>query len=130
MRSNNFSSSKILNTLSKRIFNTKNYTSKLITINNYNITTKNKFTTTNNNNKILNYITSKSFAGCGNECGCHSNNKTNNNNNINDTDDKEKELKSLNYKIIQCINLGKYDDAIELSDEYIEKLKEHYGNNK
>ena len=41
--------------------------------------------------------------------------------------DKEKEFKSLNYKILQCINLGHYEEGIELSDKYILEVENFYG---
>jgi len=39
----------------------------------------------------------------------------------------EKELRSLNYKIIQCINLAHFEEAIELSEKYIREIDKHYG---
>jgi hypothetical protein len=64
----------------------------------------------------------KFFSGCGNDqCGCKGGTEKV------ESDDFEKKMKSINYKIIQCINLGKYDDALELSNDYIKQLKENYG---
>jgi hypothetical protein len=57
--------------------------------------------------------------GCGKEkCGCAGSTQES---------DKEKELKSLNYKIIQCINLGNFEEGIELSDKYINVVEQLYG---
>jgi len=42
-------------------------------------------------------------------------------------DELEKKLKSINLRIIQCINLGQFDDALELSDEYISQIKTNFG---
>ena len=55
---------------------------------------------------------------CGKEhCGCHPPQE----------DNIEKELKAKNYKIIECINLGKYDEALDLSDEFINMVKSNFG---
>jgi len=57
--------------------------------------------------------------GCGKEkCGCAGSTQET---------DKEKELKSLNYKIIQCINLGNFEEGIELSEKYIQSVEQSYG---
>jgi len=57
---------------------------------------------------------------CGKEsCGCK---------NQQEEDSLEKHFKSLNYKIIQCINLGNFQDALDLSEDYIEQLKTNYSN--
>lgn len=57
--------------------------------------------------------------GCGKEkCGCAG---------TPPESDKEKQLKTLNYKIIQCINLGNFDEGIELSDKYISDVEQSYG---
>jgi tetratricopeptide (TPR) repeat protein len=61
------------------------------------------------------------FTDCGkSQCGCKGSTQP-------ESDEIEKKMKSMNYKIIQCINLGKYDDALELSDDYIKQLKDNYG---
>lgn len=61
--------------------------------------------------------------GCGKEkCGCASSSSSSG-----QEFDKEKELKSLNYKIIQCINLGNFEEGIELSDQYINLVEQFFG---
>jgi len=61
------------------------------------------------------------FSGCNNESyGCHGGEKQ--------EDQLEKKLKSINQRVIQCINLGQFDDALELSDEYISQIKTNFGN--
>lgn len=60
------------------------------------------------------------FSGCNKEsCGCHGGEKQ--------EDELEKKLKSINQRVIQCINLGQFDDALELSDEYISQIKTNFG---
>lgn len=60
------------------------------------------------------------FAGCEKEhCGCHGNAQP--------EDELEKKLKALNQRVIQCINLGNFNDALELSDEYISQIKSNFG---
>ena len=51
-------------------------------------------------------------------CGCHGSAPE---------DELEKTLKSLNQRVMQCINLGNFSDALELSDEYISKVKTNFG---
>jgi hypothetical protein len=61
----------------------------------------------------------KFFTDCGkSQCGCKG---------AAEPDEFEKKMKSLNYKIIQCINLGKYENALDLSNDYIKQLKDNYG---
>ena len=63
------------------------------------------------------------FSGCENHsCGCKSSNE-----NKSEKDEIETKLKATNYKIIQCINLGKFEDALELSNEYIKEILLNYG---
>jgi len=58
---------------------------------------------------------------CGKEsCGCKSTQP--------EEDTLERHFRSLNYKIIQCINLGSFQDALDLSEDYIEQLKTNYSN--
>lgn len=58
------------------------------------------------------------FNDCGkSDCGCHSPKE----------DELEKTLKAKNYQIIQCINNGKFDDALNLSEEFISIVKSNYG---
>ena len=76
------------------------------------------------NNKTLSFIQvpKKLFSGCDKEsCGCHGENKQ--------EDELEKKLKSINQRVIQCINLGQFEDALELSDEYISQIKSNFGKN-
>jgi tetratricopeptide (TPR) repeat protein len=59
------------------------------------------------------------FSGCANsDCGCHPPKKES---------DLEKSLKAKNYEIIQCINSGKFEDALNLSDDFISIVKSNYG---
>ncbi len=98
------------------------------------ITTLNKFSLTkfyfsrilikNNilNNKRFSFIQApkRLFSGCNKDgCGCHSGEKQ--------EDELEKKLKSINQRVIQCINLGQFNDALELSDEYISQIKTNFG---
>jgi len=79
------------------------------------------------NNNLLNkknesfiQVPKKLFSGCDKQsCGCHSGEKQ--------EDELEKKLKSINQRVIQCINLGQFDDALELSDEYISQIKTNFG---
>lgn len=72
-----------------------------------------KFLTINNTQK-------KFFSECDKSgCGCHGSAPE---------DELEKTLKSLNQRVMQCINLGNFSDALELSDEYISKVKTNFGN--
>jgi hypothetical protein len=67
----------------------------------------------------FNFLGVKYFTDCGkSQCGCKGS--------APEPDETEKKMKTLNYKIIQCINLGKFDDALELSNDYIGQLKENY----
>jgi tetratricopeptide (TPR) repeat protein len=64
------------------------------------------------------------------QCGCHSNSNSNSNSNTSHSAEDPtlmQELKSKNYQIVECINLGKFKEAIELSDDYINKIKENFG---
>lgn len=84
-----------------------------------------RFLTRNNliNMKTLGLIQypKQFFSGCNKEsCGCHGGEKQ--------EDELEKKLKSINQRVIQCINLGLFDDALELSDEYISQIKTNFGN--
>ncbi len=75
------------------------------------------------NKKTLGFIQypKQFFSGCNKEsCGCHGGEKQ--------EDELEKKLKSINQRVIQCINLGQFDDALELSDEYISQIKTNFGN--
>jgi tetratricopeptide (TPR) repeat protein len=64
------------------------------------------------------------FGGCGSSCGCHSNKP----NKEETKEDKiEKDLKGMNNKIIEFINLGKYDEALELSEDFINMIKTNFG---
>lgn len=68
----------------------------------------------------FNQIPKRLFSGCEKEsCGCHGGEKK--------EDELEKKLKSINQRVIQCINLGQFDDALELSDEYISQIKTNFG---
>lgn len=71
-------------------------------------------------NNLINFQY-KNFSGCGSS-NCSSN-KT-------EEDEIEKNLKSLNQRVIQCINLGQFDDAMDLSEEYITQVKSHFGKKK
>jgi tetratricopeptide (TPR) repeat protein len=73
---------------------------------------KSKFSTFSNNSN------SNEASSCSKQnCGCHSTPQ----------DDLERDLKSKNYKIIECINLGKYDEALDLSDDFINTIKTNFG---
>lgn len=53
---------------------------------------------------------------CHNEsCGCHP------------EDELEKTLKGINYQIVENINSGKFNEALELSEEFIDKIKTNFG---
>lgn len=66
---------------------------------------------------------SRYFSGCADHaCGCSSKKE---NNSV--EEDIEKKMKAMNYKIIQCINMAKYEDALDLSDDYISEVKSYYG---
>jgi tetratricopeptide (TPR) repeat protein len=104
-----------------KVFNTllrgSKYSIPLIFRNNF-IFSKNfnsyKFFTTANNNANANENNS-----CQKEhCGCHPNPKE---------DPLEKELKEKNYKIIEFINLGKFEEALDLSDDFISTIKTNFG---
>lgn len=74
------------------------------------------------NNKRISFIQSpkRLFSGCDKgSCGCHGGEKQ--------EDELEKKLKSINQRVIQCINLGQFNDALELSDEYISQIKTNFG---
>lgn len=92
------------------------------------INLKNLIKQTYSSNKAIYYKIQKySFSGCNTGCGCHSNNSNNNTSeNEKYEEEMEKKFKSMNYKIIQCINTGKYDDGLELSEDFIKKIKEYY----
>jgi len=78
-----------------------------------------------NTHKSLNFIQvpKRLFSGFNKESlGCHGGEKQ--------EDELEKKLKSINQRVIQCINLGQFDDALELSDEYISQIKTNFGINK
>ena len=73
--------------------------------------------------KIYHKYIKFNFSGCSNHaCGCKGNNENNT-----EKDEIEKKLKTTNYKIIQCINLGKFEYALELSNEYIKEIIQYYG---
>jgi len=79
---------------------------------------KNNFLTTKNLSFIQ--VSKNLFSGCAKEsCGCQSGEKQ--------EDELEKKLKSINQRVMQCINLGQFDDAMELSDEYISQIKTNFG---
>jgi hypothetical protein len=80
------------------------------------------FSNNTNNNNLIN-LQYKNFSGCGNG-GCGSSNCSSHKT---EEDEIEKNLKSLNQRIIQCINLGQFDDALELSNEFINQVKSHFG---
>jgi hypothetical protein len=101
------SKSNLINNMNKSNF--KNFNNKL-------------FTLSNNNNNLFN-LQNKNFSGCGNG-GCGSSNCSSHKP---EEDEIEKNLKSLNQRVIQCINLGQFDDALELSDEFINQVKSHFG---
>lgn len=95
--------------------------------NKHNIFSINKafFTTSNDsNNNSENPKTSDSSPGpssnhCNKEnCGCHSSTPE---------DSIEQDLRAKNYNIIECINAGKYDEALDLSDDFINTVKSNYG---
>jgi hypothetical protein len=98
----------------------------LATTNNFNISkfyfskilTKNNFLAMKNLSLIQ--VSKNLFSGCEKEsCGCKSGEKQ--------EDELEKKLKSINQRVMQCINLGQFDDALELSDEYISQIKTNFG---
>ena len=64
-------------------------------------------------------ITKRNFSGCASDCGCHSTKK--------EEDPIEKKLKGMNYKIIENINTGKFEEALEQSEEFISEVKSNYG---
>lgn len=76
-----------------------------------------------NENNSHNDPSSKDEKSCGNhQCGCSSTPHTHQH-----EDPLEKELKLKNYKIIECINLGKFDDALELSEDFINLITTNFG---
>jgi tetratricopeptide (TPR) repeat protein len=59
------------------------------------------------------------FSGCENSgCGCHP---------PKNESEIEKSLKAKNYEIIQCINSGKFEEALNLSDDFISVVKSNFG---
>jgi hypothetical protein len=71
-------------------------------------------------------------SGCGKgTCGCKTNSTSGNtqSNNLQEDDQTKilEELKRINYKIIQCINLGHFQEAIDTSDKYISEVEKSFG---
>lgn len=67
-------------------------------------------------------------SGCGKgSCGCKSNPPILNENPKWKEDKETEEFKKMNYKIINCINLGQFQEALDLSEDFIEGLENVYG---
>eukprot|EP00340_Litonotus_pictus_P000492 CAMPEP_0170517824 /NCGR_PEP_ID=MMETSP0209-20121228/3677_1 /TAXON_ID=665100 ORGANISM="Litonotus pictus, Strain P1" /NCGR_SAMPLE_ID=MMETSP0209 /ASSEMBLY_ACC=CAM_ASM_000301 /LENGTH=302 /DNA_ID=CAMNT_0010803171 /DNA_START=152 /DNA_END=1060 /DNA_ORIENTATION=+ len=81
----------------------------------------------NKRNKSIIGLSYKPFSGCGSGCGGGS--STDDPLNLAQTKGNKEELKlkSINYEIIQCIEEGKYSEGLELCDDYLNKIKEKYG---
>lgn len=72
-----------------------------------------------NKHIIFNFCSITPPKGCGKEtCSCAG---------ASQESDLEKKLKSINYKILQCINLGHFQEGIELSDQYIAEVEQSFG---
>lgn len=77
------------------------------------------------NNNVILKTSIQAFSSCSNQCSdcsCKSNSKID----INDSDFEAK-LKALNYDIISCIEEGNYEEGLELSEFYIQLIKDKYG---
>lgn len=105
--------------LAKITKSTKNYISNKPF--NFNFFSSIKFSKFSNKNSLINFP-KKNFSGCGS-----SNCSSNNNNCDSNKDEIEKNLQALNQRLIQCINLGEFDDALDLSEEYQSQVKSHFG---
>jgi tetratricopeptide (TPR) repeat protein len=82
-----------------------------------------QFSTNSSEGNTQNDSSPKEPKSCGNhQCGCSSASHTHQH-----EDPLEKELKLKNYKIIECINLGKFDDALELSEDFINLITTNFG---
>ena len=80
------------------------------------------FSTSNNDPNSNNQQNPSESKSCANhQCGCSSTPHTH------QEDPLERDLKSKNIKIIECINLGKFDEALELSEEFIDLITTNFG---
>lgn len=112
------------NTLSILTISNKFLINSLSTSSSLRITNR-SFTTDNSKSTSADTTdTSKENKSCGNhQCGCSSTPHTHQH----QEDPLEKELRTKNYKVIECINQGKFDEALDLSEEFISLIVTNFG---